>query len=86
MKQLMSLFLLLCGVNLANPAHANMDANEIVAALDDDLVAIDTGFSGSKILLFGSISGKGDVIITVRGPSNREVVRKKRPYDGHLGQ
>ena len=77
MKQLLSLLLIFYGVNLATQANANMDPNEIVAALDDDLVAIATGFSGSKILLFGSISGKGDVIITVRGPSNREVVRKK---------
>ncbi|NVK17790.1 MAG: TIGR02186 family protein [Methylocystaceae bacterium] len=51
--------------------------HEIVAALDDHVVAIDTGFSGSKILLFGSILGDGDVIVAIRGPSHREIVRKK---------
>lgn len=63
-------------------AQAPMVSNEIVAALDDHLVAIDTGFSGSKVLLFGATEGEGDVIIVVRGPSKKEVVRKKERIMG----
>ncbi|SCA55753.1 conserved exported hypothetical protein [Candidatus Terasakiella magnetica] len=57
-------------------------SNEIVAALDDHLVAIDTGFSGSKVLLFGATEGEGDVVVIVRGPSHNEVVRKKERIMG----
>ena len=57
-------------------------SHEIVAALDEQLVAIDTSFSGSKVLLFGATEGEGDVIIVVRGPSNKEVVRKKERIMG----
>lgn len=53
------------------------ESDEIVAALDDHVVAIDTSFSGSKVLLFGATEGEGDVIVIVRGPSQDEVVRKK---------
>jgi uncharacterized protein (TIGR02186 family) len=49
----------------------------IIAALDDHLVAIDTGFSGSKVLLFGTREADGDVIVIVRGPSRKEIVRKQ---------
>ncbi len=56
--------------------------NEIVAALDDPVVAIDTGFSGSRVLLFGATEGEGDVVVIVRGPSRDEVVRKKKRVMG----
>jgi len=56
--------------------------NEIVAALDDHVVAIDTSFSGSKVLLFGATEGEGDVVVIVRGPSKDEVVRKKERVMG----
>lgn len=67
-------FLLLSILAFAPKANA---ANEIVAALDDHLVAIDTGFSGSKVLLFGATQGEGDVVIVIRGPATDEIVRKK---------
>lgn len=61
---------------------AGAPSNEIVAALDDHVVAIDTSFSGSKVLLFGATEGEGEVIIIVRGPSHDEVVRKKERIMG----
>lgn len=50
---------------------------DLVAALSDHLVAITTGFSGTNILLFGTASGDGDVVVAVRGPHRREIVRRK---------
>lgn len=75
---LISLFFL----SFSAHAHEEDIKHEIVAALDDHVVAIDTGFSGSKVLLFGSILGDGDVIIAIRGPSHREIVRKKERMMG----
>ncbi|OFX11370.1 MAG: hypothetical protein A2516_08120 [Alphaproteobacteria bacterium RIFOXYD12_FULL_60_8] len=50
---------------------------ELVADLSEHLVAITTGFSGAKVLLFGATDGPGDVIMVVRGPSESPVVRRK---------
>lgn len=70
-------FLSLFVVSLCLNEAKAQNTNEIVAALDDHVVAIDTSFSGSKVLLFGATEGEGDVIVVVRGPSRDEVVRKK---------
>ena len=52
-------------------------AQELIADLSDHLVQITTGFTGSKVLLFGAIEGAGDVVVVVRGPISRAVVRRK---------
>lgn len=52
-------------------------ASELVASLSSNLVAITTGFTGSNVLLFGATDGGGDVVVVVRGPEVREVVRRK---------
>lgn len=62
--------LLLLLLSLARPAAA-----DIVADVDDHLVGITTGFSGTRILVFGSIDGTdgeaaGDVVVVVRGPTS----------------
>ena len=57
-------------------------AADLVADLSKHLVAITTGFTGSDVLLFGAVEGKGDVIIVVRGPSTEIVVRKKGRVGG----
>ena len=42
-------------------------AQEVVADLSDHLIAVTTGFSGTKLLLFGAIDGEAaDVIVVVR--------------------
>jgi uncharacterized protein (TIGR02186 family) len=58
----------------AAPGAARAD---LVADLSQHLVAITTGFSGTKVLLFGTTGGMGDVVVVVRGPENAEVVRRK---------
>lgn len=84
MKMHLSLGLVMClmigGVGLAQASEK--PGHEIVAALDDQLVSIDTSFSGSKVLLFGTREGEGDVVIVVRGPSHTEVVRKQERVFG----
>lgn len=56
------------------PAQA---AEQLVADLDDHLVAITAGFTGTELLLFGSIEGAGEVVVTVHGPKEDVVVRRK---------
>jgi uncharacterized protein (TIGR02186 family) len=66
---------------LALPAHAE----EVVAGLSQNRVAITANFDGSEILIFGAVkrevpppdSGPLQVIITVAGPSEPIVVRRK---------
>jgi uncharacterized protein (TIGR02186 family) len=65
---------------LALPARAE----EVVAALSQNRVSIDTNFDGSEILIFGAIkreepapAGPLHVIITVEGPSDAVMVRRK---------
>jgi uncharacterized protein (TIGR02186 family) len=50
---------------------------ELVADLSAHLVAITTGFTGTKVLLFGTTGGTGDVVVVVRGPESAEAVRRK---------
>lgn len=65
---------------LALPAKAE----EVVAALSQNRVSIDTNFDGSEILVFGAIrresaipAGDLHVIVTIAGPSDQIVVRRK---------
>lgn len=79
---LLTLSFLMTNTLLAMEKKVPVVSQEIVAALDDQLVAIDTGFSGSKVLLFGTTEGEGDVVVVVRGPSHNETVRKKERIMG----
>ncbi len=49
----------------------------LVADLSKHGVAITTGFVGTEVVLFGATDGKGDVVVVVRGPGERAVVRRK---------
>ena len=50
-----------------------------VVDLDDHLVAITTGFSGTEVLLFGTVDEPGDVVVVVRGPTRPiRMFRKSR--------
>ncbi|MEL6217428.1 MAG: TIGR02186 family protein [Pseudomonadota bacterium] len=60
-------------------------AEEVVAALSQNRVAITTGFDGSEIIIYGAVkrekpapdSGPLDVLVAVTGPSEPVIVRKK---------
>ncbi len=65
-------------------AAAPARAEEVVAGLSQNRVSIDTNFDGSEILIFGAIkreepapAGEMHVIVTVAGPSEPVVVRRK---------
>lgn len=60
------------------PAAAQM----LEADLSKYRVAITTGFTGSQVLLFGAIDSEGDIIVVVRGPASRAVVRRKSRLAG----
>ena len=73
-------------VSLLVPVLAKtvMAAPALVADLSRDHIEITTSFSGTRLLLFGATEGVGDVVVVVRGPSRREVIRKKERILGIL--
>ncbi len=52
-------------------------AGPLVADIWRQQITIDSGFTGADELLYGAIDGKGDLVIVVRGPDERVVVRRK---------
>jgi len=54
----------------------------LVADLSEDLIAITTGFTGTEVLLFGATEGAGEIIVVVRAPESRVVVRRKARVGG----
>ena len=77
-----SLRVLLLAVALAASLQNRATAQSLVADLSEDLIAITTRFTGSDLLLFGATDGKGDVIVVVRGPQSRIVIRRKSRIGG----
>jgi uncharacterized protein (TIGR02186 family) len=57
-------------------------AAPLVADLSEHLVAITTGFSGAKVLLFGAVEDRGDVVVVVRGPTGRQTLHRKSRVAG----
>ena len=57
---------------------ATARAANFVADLSDHLIAITTAFTGTDVLLFGTVDKPGvGVAVVVRGPSGQAVVRRK---------
>jgi len=52
-------------------------AQDLVADLSDHVIAINTGFTGTRVLLFGATEGEGEVAVVVRGPADKVTVREK---------
>ena len=52
-------------------------ARALVTDLSSKEIGITADFSGTELLLFGAVEGKGDIAVVVRGPKRREVVRRK---------
>lgn len=57
-------------------------AKDLVVDLTKSVVQVTTGFTGSDVMLYGAKSGPGDVIVVVRGPLERAVVRRKENIAG----
>lgn len=67
---------------LATGAGAARAADPLVVDLSSHVVSITAGFAGADLLLFGAVEQPGDVIVVVRGPPQRVVVRKKERIGG----
>lgn len=57
-------------------------ASPINSGISDNKINIDTKFTGTKLLLFGSQGESGDIIIAIYGPKNDYMVRKKESTFG----
>lgn len=57
-------------------------ARPIIADLSLRKVDIDSGFTGTEILLFGARNDAGDIVVVIRGPKISYIVRKKERIAG----
>ena len=63
-------------------ADSDARANALVADLSQHLIAITTAFVGTNVVLFGTSDGDGDIVVTVHGPRENQVVRRKAQVAG----
>jgi uncharacterized protein (TIGR02186 family) len=63
-------------------ADSDARANALVADLSQHLIAITTAFVGTNVVLFGTSDGDGDIVVTVHGPREDQVVRRKAQVAG----
>ena len=54
----------------------------LVTDLSSHLISITSSFTGTDLLIFGAVDEPGDIIIVLRGPQGRVVVREKQPVFG----
>ena len=57
-------------------------AEDVVADLSSHIIAINTGFTGASVVLFGAIEGSGDIVVAVRGPDREMAVWRKGKVAG----
>ncbi len=57
-------------------------ASPLVADISSHDITIHTSFHGTELMLFGARNGPGDIVVVVRGPERRAVVRKKEKVFG----
>jgi uncharacterized protein (TIGR02186 family) len=53
------------------------NADEVVADLSNHLIAINSSFTGTSVVLFGATDGPGDIVAVVRGPERDLTVWRK---------
>ncbi|MPY75934.1 MAG: hypothetical protein GEU87_16955 [Alphaproteobacteria bacterium] len=73
------LFLLLVFAIAIAPA---VKAEPLVADLSESVVKITTGFTGTKVLLFGALQEQGKIVVVVEGPRHALTVRRKQRVAG----
>jgi uncharacterized protein (TIGR02186 family) len=57
-------------------------AQNLVADLSHHLIAITTAFVGTQVVAFGVTEGGGDIVVTVQGPRQDVIVRRKSRVAG----
>lgn len=75
MIRLLTALLVFC---FAIPAHAK----PLVADISIHDIKIDSGFTGTEILLFGAKNEAGDLVVVLRGPEKDFIVRRKEQVFG----
>jgi uncharacterized protein (TIGR02186 family) len=63
-------------------AVAPARADAVVADLSSHIIAINSGFTGTSVVLFGATDGPGDIIAVVRGPEQKMTVWRKGKVAG----
>lgn len=58
------------------------EASPIIADLSYHMIAIDSSFKGTSLLMFGARGDAGDIVIAVRGPEAEFTVRRKERHAG----
>ena len=64
---------------LAMPSAAQ---NPLIADLSEHQIQITTGFTGTQVLLFGTVEPDSDVVVVVRGPEEDTAVWRKARFAG----
>lgn len=57
-------------------------AAPVVADLSNYRIAMDAGFNGTRIFLFGTRNDNGDIVVVIRGEQKDYIVRKKEKFAG----
>jgi len=57
-------------------------SQQLVADMSEHLIAITTAFVGTDVVLFGTSAGGTDIVVTVVGPRESQVVRRKSRIAG----
>jgi uncharacterized protein (TIGR02186 family) len=63
-------------------ADTEAAADALVADLSQHLIAITTAFVGTNVVLFGTSDGDGEIVVTVHGPREIQIVRRKARVAG----
>ena len=53
------------------------EAVPVVADLSKYVISIDSGFTGTDVLLYGAVEEEGDLVVVVRGPGESVSIRRK---------
>lgn len=70
----------LCSIIVLYPQYGS--AKTLAVDLAEDHVDITAGFTGSDIVMFGKTSGRGDVVMLVKGPERTATVWRKGRFLG----
>ena len=62
---------------MIRPSYAD---ERLTVDLDSHLIEVNTGFTGSDLLLFGTILAEGEIIITITGPNQSIEVARKQDF------
>jgi uncharacterized protein (TIGR02186 family) len=81
-RALICLIVAVAAILPAQGAAGAAGAERLIADLSKYRVSISIGFTGTDVLLFGATGGKGDIVVVVRGPRGKAVVRRKARVAG----